>query len=578
MNPRRPGSRVPRPSSPGLSLSRRGFVGGAAASAAALAAARLDARASAGGVRPGTGRILKQDIEPGGTLTYGIEFDFDDTMDPNVTNFDSVIRVTLNICEPLVWMPTATEIWPGLAESWEVSEDGTEYTFHLKQGVKFHDGTDFNAEAVKFTYDRIVEADKITAEGGTPDPEKVIVPGQSHDQIGTYDHSEILDDHTIKMVLSRPFAPFLTGLNGYLGIVSPTAVQTMGLADFARAPVGTGPYKFVEWVAADHVTVERNPDYNWGSANFANQGAAYFDEIVYKIIPAADVRTGTLISGETQYIDAIDPLQQEDVESNGDLEIVQQGQPGSGHIVLINFSRADRPVADLKVRQALHYAVDKDAFSESVFAGQFPPAASPLMKVTFAYDPATESMFSFDKAKAESLLDEAGWVKNGDIREKDGQKLELYFPTIDRDRDNAMATFLQGAWREIGVDLTVEPMERGLFRENFEKNNYDLSFMWFSYADPDVLRTIFYSKNFAFFNRGKYAVPEVDKMLEDAAASGDPEERKSLYSQIQKKVLDDVATIPLVDSFTFNAKAKKLQGEILDFLSSYVWMNSAHFE
>src|SRR5215216_2706850 len=142
-----------------------------------------------------------------------------------------------------------------------------------------------------------------------------------------------------------------------------------------------------------------------------------------------------------------------------------------------------------------------------------------------------------------------------------------------------MATFLQGAFREIGIDMTVEPMERGRYTQTWqEENNYDFSFMWFSYADPDVLRTIFYSKNFEAFNRGKYSVPEVDKMLEDAAASGDPEERKSLYSQIQKKVLEDVGTIPLVDSITYNAKAKKLQGEILDFLASYVWMNSAHFE
>jgi len=136
------------------------------------------------------------------------------------------------------------------------------------------------------------------------------------------------------------------------------------------------------------------------------------------------------------------------------------------------------------------------------------------MKVTFGYDPATEQMFSYDKAKAESILEEAGWAKgSGDIRQKDGKPLQLYFPIIDRPNDNAMATFLQGAFRDIGIDMTVEPMERGRFTQNWkEQNNYDFSFMWFSYADPDVLRTIFYSKNVGAFNRAKYSNPDVDKI------------------------------------------------------------------
>ena len=559
--------------SPRRTVSRRAFLVGSAGAAGLALVGPSWIRA------PRVAGARRQDIEGGGTLTYGLGFDVDGTLDPGVTHFDSTIRVTLNICEPLVWMPSATEIVPGLAESWEVSPDGLEYTFTLKQGVTFHDGTPFNAEAVQFTFDRVVEADKLAAGGGgTPDPTEVIVAGQAHDQVGTYDHSEIIDDHTIKMVLSRPFSPFLTGLNGYLGIVSPTAVRSMGLAEFARAPVGTGPYRFKEWIEADHITIERNPDYNWGSSYFQHAGPAYFDEIVYKVIPDAAVRTGTLLSNETQYIDERDPLQTEDLEGDPNVEVIRQGQPGSGWVLLVNQARPERPVADLTFRQALEYAIDKDAFNEAVFAGTNEPAASPLMKVTFGYDPATESMYGYDKARAESLLEEAGWVLNGDIREKDGQALELYFPIIDRPRDNAMATFIQGAFREVGIDLVVDPMERGAYTQTWrEENNYDFSFMWFSYADPDVLRTIFYSKNIGAFNRAQYNVPEVDKMLEDAAASSDPAVRTDLYSQIQRRVLDDAVVIPLADSITYNAKQTRLQGEKLDFLASYVWMNDAHF-
>jgi peptide/nickel transport system substrate-binding protein len=548
-----------------------------------LAGTALGAAASALGRFPGAGGLLPliaraQDVQQGGTLTYGVSFDFDGTLDPQVTNYDSTIRVMLNVCEPLIWMPTATEFYPGLAESWEVSDDGLTYTFKLKQGVKFTDGTDFTADAVKFTYDRVVEGRDLTAAKKEVDPDKVIVPGQSFNQIDAYDHAEIVDPNTIKLVLSRPFAPFLSGLNGYLGIVSPAAVQKMGLAEFGRKPVGTGPFVIQEWVDKDHVTLTKNPDYNWGSSFFKHAGAAYFDEMIYKIIPDGSVRTGTLVSGELQYIDEIDPLQFEDLKDNSDVAVIQQGQPGSGYILLFNVARTDSPQADVAVRRALSYALDKDAMNQAVWGGLYSPAASPLMKPTFGYDPKTEEVYSFDPEKAGSLLDEAGWKLNGDVREKDGKQLSFYWPIQDRPNDNAMATFIQGSFSKVGADVKVEPMEHGAFEDKTRKaGEYDLSFMWFSYADPDTLRTIFYSGNIGNFNVAKYNDPDMDKMLLDAAAEGDTEKRQELYSKIQMKVLDEAITIPLADSITYNAKRSNLDGDFLDFLASYVWMNDAHF-
>jgi peptide/nickel transport system substrate-binding protein len=554
------------------SFTRRTLLAGTAAGAAAGAFGRF----APGEIAAPVARA--QDVQPGGTLTYGLSFDFDGTLDPQVTNFDSSIRVMLNVCEPLLWMATATDFYPGLAESWEVSDDGLTYTFHLKKDVKFHDGTPFNADAVKFTYDRVVEGRNLTAQGKEVDPKKVIVPGQSFNQIDAYDHAEIVDDHTIKLVLSRPFGGFLTGLNGYLGIVSPTAVQKMGLADFGRKPVGSGPFMVQEWVDADHVTLVKNPDYNWGSSFFKHSGAAYLDQIIYKIIPDNAVRTGTLLSGESQYIDNIDPLQLADLQENPDLAIIQQGQPGSGDILLFNMARTDSPQADMAVRRALSYAIDKDAYNQAVWGGIYSPAASPLMKPTFGYDPKTEEIYSYDPAKAASMLDEAGWTLNGEIREKDGKKLAFYWPIQDRPNDKAQATFIQGAFRAVGADVTVEPMEHGAFEEKTRTaGDYDLAFMWFSYADPDTLRTIFYSGNIGNFNVGKYNDPEMDKLLLDAAASNDPEERQALYSKIQLKVLDEAVTIPLDDTITYNGKQASLEGDFLDFLASYVWMNDAHF-
>jgi peptide/nickel transport system substrate-binding protein len=494
----------------------------------------------------------------GGTLVYGLSGDFDDTLDPQVTNFDTSIRVTLNICEPLVWEPEPGKFVPGLADKWDISPDAKVYTFNLKKGVKFTDGTPFNAAAVKFTLDRIV------------DP--ATKAGQSHDQLGPYDHTEIVDDYTVKVVMKQSYAPLLTNMNGYLGIVSPTAVQKMGMAEFARHPVGSGPFMFKEWVPKDHVTLVKNPDYNWGSSFFKHTGPAYLDEVVYKIIPEPSVRTGTLKTGETQIIDEVDPLEYESLSKDSKFGIIAKGQPGSGYVLLLN-STSTGAIADPAVRQAMEYAVDREGLNKAVFQGLNKAAWSPLMRPTFAYDPATEQIYSFDPEKAQDVLSGAGWQPGADgIRVKDGQKLELYFPIISRPRDNAMATSVQASLRDVGIDLKVDPLERAAAREAYNQNRYDISFLWFSYGDPDVLRTIFHSDNIGAFNRARYQVPEVDKMLEDAAGSTDTAHRADLYKQIQTRVLKDTAVVPLVDTLVYNAKRAEVSGEVLDALASYVWI------
>jgi peptide/nickel transport system substrate-binding protein len=493
----------------------------------------------------------------GNTLVYGLGFDVDDTLDPQVTNFDSTIRITLNICEPLVWEPEPGKFMPGLAESWEISPDAKEYTFKLKQGVKFHDGTPFNADAVKFTFDRVID--------------EATKAGQSHDQLGPYDHTEVIDDHTVKVVMKQGYAPLLTNLNGYLGIVSPTAVKK-GLADFAQHPVGTGPFMFKEWVKKDHVTLVKNPDYNWGSSMFKHTGAAYLDEVIFKIIPEGSVRVGALKSGEIQYADDIDPLEYQALKSDPQFAVIEKGQPGSGYVLLLNTTSAGA-ISDPQVKLAMEYGVDREGLNKAVFQGLNQVANSPLMKPTFGYDASTEQIYSFDPEKAKSILDAAGWKAGADgIREKDGKKLEIDFPIISRPNDKAMAESVQASLHDVGIDVKVNPVERAAYSDLRKQNKYDMGFMWFSYGDPDVLRTIFHSANVGAFNRAKYQVPEVDKLLEDAAGTTDAAKRKDLYAQVQQRVLKDAVVVPLVDTITHNAKRAEVQGDIIDALASYVYL------
>lgn len=493
----------------------------------------------------------------GNTLTYGLGFDVDDTLDPQVTNFDSTIRVTLNINEPLVWEPEPGKYVPGLAESWEVSPDAKTYTFKLKKNVKFTDGTPFNADAVKFTFDRVM------------DP--ATKAGQSRDQLGPYDRTDVVDDSTVKVVFKQGYAAFLSNLNGYLGIVSPTAVKK-DPAGFARHPVGTGPFMFKEWVPKDHITLVKNPDYNWGSSFFKHTGPAYLDQVIFKIIPESSVRTGTLKSGEIQYADDIDPLEYDALKKDSAFSVIEKGQPGSGWVLLLNTSSTN-PISDPQVRLAMEYAIDREGMNKSVFQGLNKVAFSPLMRPTFGYDPTTEQMYGYDPDKAKQILDQAGWKEGSDgIREKNGQKLTIDFPDIARPTDKAMAESIQASLRDVGIDFKVTPLERAAYRDLVKQNKYDASFMWFSYGDPDVLRTIFYSKNVDAFNRAKYQVPEVDKLLEDAAATTDKATRAKLYAQIQQRVLKDAVVVPLIDTVTHNAKRAEVQGDYLDALASYVWL------
>jgi peptide/nickel transport system substrate-binding protein len=516
--------------------------------------------AAVGGVAAQTGTAK------GGSIIYGMYTKFD-TLDPTITTFSVVGTIGYHVDDPLVWQPTAGKFVPGLAESWTISPDGTVYTLKLRKDVKFHDGTPFNAAAVKFTFDRIM------------DP--ATKSQTAFSLMGPYDSSEVVDDYTINVKFKQPYAPFLNSLSlSYLSPQSPTAVKAAGKDYGVTSLVGTGPYKFKSYKPDQEVVLVKNPDYKWGPDFLMKDGGPFLDTITIRIIPEDNTRSAALQSGELTFADTLPTEEFKSLSDNKNLTIVSPVQAGSGHTVMMNVTNP--PLDDVKVRQALEWATDKQGLIDTVFSGVFKPACSPLTSNLFGYDPKTCDVYHFDPAKAGALLDEAGWKMNTStgIREKNGKPLTLgFYFRSDDNRSREMSTFLQNNWKKVGVNLDLQGLERAGYFDAVRAGKHHMQFWWETATDPDVVRILFHSSNAdGGTNRNRYKNAEMDKLIDDAAAESDPAKRAALYSQIQAKALNEAIMIYLADPLTINGMSNKLKGVVMDWGGNYPFFHAAYVE
>lgn len=495
----------------------------------------------------------------GGDIIFGQDSE-PDTLDPHVTGSRHTTIAIVNVFDTLVVQDDDLSFKPWLAEKWEVSPDQLTYTFYLKKGVKFHDGTPFNAQAVKFSFDRMVNPDTKSR--------------SARAAMGPYKSSDVVDDYTVKVNFTAPFGPFLDSVSSViLAPVSPTAVQKWG-ADFGDHPVGTGPYVFKEWVKKDHVTLTRNPDYNWAAPIFKHNGPGYVDSITFKYITEDPVRVATVETGETNVINTVPP--DDWVRAKNDPKFHVLSGVLTGHPYNWEINTKAPPTNDLAVRQAILYAVDKDAVINTLFKGAYVKAYGPLSQPTIAYDKAVESMYQHDIEKAKSLLDQAGWKPGPDgIRVKDGQRLKIIWETII---DARPVEQLQAQMKEIGMEVEPYLAPLNLHIDIGQKGEgYNLIQLRYVAGDPDTMRVIYHSKNIGIgFNWSLYSDPNLDKILEDAAASTDINKRKELYSQAQKIVMDQALTLPLNVSHQLMVTRGEVNGVRLDTRGNTPWMYDAY--
>lgn len=530
-------------------LSRRSVVRGGVATASGFLAARLaggPGEGLAAGRRRASSAALAQEPKAGGTVTLGY-LDEPPTMDPRVTGSAKAQNLMINLFDTLVTLDRETaEVRPGLATAWEVSPDGTEYTFTLRSGVKFHDGTEFNADAVKYTFDSIVDPElkSLTAIGN----------------LGPYQRSEVIDPQTIKVVFTESYAPFLNVLSGsVLAPISPTAAEELGIDGFARNPVGTGPFIFREWQSQTSMTFEKNPEYNWPVAIYHHDGPAYLDQIVVKFIPEESTLSGSLQNGETTIVDGVLPQDVARLQDDPAYQVLLPSVPGSPQILPLNASKF--PTDDINVRKAILHAIDVETIAETIWFGVISAAQGPLASSTWSYNPAVESRYAYDPAVAEQMLTEAGWIKESGAWKKEGRELKLRFITTSGIAGR-VGELVQGYLANVGMKVELELLEYAATAELYLAGEHNIARIGYTGSDPIALSTLYHSRNIpnTNFNRTMKPDPTLDQMLDDAASEVDRAARETMYFKIQEYIMDQALMIPLWEQTILWGASSDLMG------------------
>ena len=468
-------------------------------------------------------------------------------MDPQVSQLDVSGMVQRAVLDSLVFQEADGSFTPWLATEWEVSDDSTEYTFVLRDNVTFTDGEPFDAAAVKANFDRIV------------DPETESAQAASMLGADFYEGTEVIDEHTVKVSFTQPYAPFLQAASTpQLGFYSPAVLEESAGQLKAGGPgitVGTGPYELTEYTPDQEIVYTRNDDYAWGPHG---EKAPEVETLRVEIQPEASVRTGVVQSGEADIASNIPPNLAGDLGDGITVDSVEY--PGLPYSLYLNEKYG--VFADEKVRQAFARGIDVDAAVEEIFFGQFPRAWSILGPTTPGYDAALEDSWPYDPEAANALLDEAGWTERDadGIRLKDGQPLSVrwiaYTPVPD-DRA-ALANAIQSDLKAIGIDVVREVLEPGAYNEQYGPKTFDLTDWGFSGVDPDLLRNHLHTDGFQ--NASQVSDPEVDGLLEQAVATSDQGQRDALYVQLQEWNATHQAIVPLYVPSAITAVGERVSG------------------
>lgn len=453
------------------------------------------------------------------------------SLDPSTVTDGESMKVAANIFETLLnFGEQDTTINPGLAKEWEAAEDGLTYTFQLEEGVKFHDGTDFNAEAVVKNFERWANGDADTFPyyqsmfGGFKGDEGHVIESVTAD-----------GDSTVVFKLKRPQAPFLKNIAMTMfGIASPTAFEKDG-DKFGDNPVGTGPFKFVEWKRNDSITIEKNEDYR-------KDGLPKLDRVIFRSIPDNAARLNALIKGDIDLADGINPSDSNTIEGDDNLQLFERPSMNIGYL---GMTVTREPFGDPKVRQAINHAIDKQAIIDAFFEGAAEMAKNPIPPSISGYNDDIEG-YDYDPEKAKELLAEAG--------HPDGFEMELWAMPVPRPYmpdGQKVAEVIQKNLADVGVTANIVTYEWATYLEKASKGEADAFLLGWTGDNGDADNFIYAlldGDNIGSNNYTYYDNAELHDILIEAQTEVDEDKRNELYGKAQEIIHADAPWVPIAHS------------------------------
>lgn len=474
--------------------------------------------------------LQSDDIQSGGTLSFATTVDAD-SMDPHESVGLAARERQALVYDRLVYRDADGTFQPWLAESWDVSEDEKEITFKIVTDRQFTDGTPVNAEAVKYTFDRMLEPDRASS-AATQFPQMQI---------------DVVDEFTARFVLGEPFAPFFNSLcNPAGGIISPTAAEASG-TDFGQNPVGSGPFLLESWTKDTEMVLAKNTDYSTIRGDFNNKGPAHIDQLIYQIVVEDNTRVNAIQTGDVQIAVGSYTLASL-FENNSEVELLVS-DVGSANINYLGLNQRKAPFDDVLVRRAVGYAVNAQEIVDLAYFGYATLNQSMLPTGVAGHNPALgeEYGFTYDPDTAKSLLDEAGWIapEGKSIREKDGNPLEVELLSWTSSRIDTVTQLIQAQLADVGIDVKINLMEAGTFLAVGVEGDQNFDFNRTTWDEPVILsRTLEGGGNFKNFESS-----ELDELLETSATTLDWEKRQEILDQANQLVLEQALAIPLLTDF-----------------------------